>query len=123
MRHDSVDSLNCVRNGAADAAHFASDVQAARMLAATLPPAAPAAPDSRAAEELALRLQWTDLGNNGCASCGGFEIRNRDLPITFYATPTIPPGYSTPFDGDMDGVYFIATYVAGKGWHVQLNAC
>ncbi len=112
----------CLRNGSAPAARFADDLAASERLAATLPPVGPAAPDSLAAEELAVRLMWIELGNNGCAGCGGFVVKDL-VPLTRYAVPVTPPGSPTPADGNIDGIPFSATYVAGTGWDVVLQAC
>jgi hypothetical protein len=122
LRNDSQDQLPCLRNGAAPAARFAADLAAARRLAAATPGVAPVAPDSRAAEELAVRFAWIDGVNNGCASCGGMVIREL-VPITFYGSPTVPSNYDRAFDGVIQGVYFNAGYTPGTGWVVVLNAC
>ena len=45
------------------------------------------------------------------------------VPITFYDTPVTPHGYDRAFDGEIEGVYFTATYVAGQGWDILLHAC
>jgi len=122
LRNDETESMNCLRNGAAPAAQFAADVRAARGLASSLPPLTPVAPNSRAAEELAIRFAWISEVNNGCASCGGMIIKEL-VPITIYDVPVEPFGDGRTFEGDLDGVYFNATYVAGQGWNVQLLAC
>ena len=122
QRDDEVESVNCLRNGAAPAARFADDVKAARALAASAPPLAPVASDSQAAEELAIRFAWIDEVNNGCASCGGMVIKDL-VPITIYAEPVTPSGYDRTFNGEIQGVYFTATYVADHGWNIVLNAC
>jgi hypothetical protein len=82
QRNDETESMNCLRNGAVPAARFAADVRGARALAASVPPLTPVAPDSRAAEELAVRFSWISEVNNGCASCGGMVIKDL-VPITF----------------------------------------
>ncbi|HVA07360.1 MAG TPA: hypothetical protein VNG12_11530 [Acidimicrobiales bacterium] len=121
-RNDDTESINCLRNGAAPAAQFADDVKSARTLAASTPPLTPVASDSRAAEELAVRFVWIDEVNNGCAGCGGMVIK--DLPpTTIYAVPVTPQGYDRTFDGEIQGVYFTATYVVEHGWNIMLNAC
>jgi len=122
LRSDAQYALDCLRNGAAPAARFEADVAAARRLAAATPPVATPAPDSRPAEELAVRFAWIDEVNNGCASCGGMVIRDL-VPITVYGAPTVPPLYTSAFDGEIDGVYFTAGYTPGSGWAVRLNAC
>lgn len=122
QRNDEVESMNCLRNGAAPAARFADDVKVARALAASAPPLTPVASDSQAAEERAVRFAWIDEVNNGCASCGGMVIKDL-VPITIYAVPVTPRGYDRTFDGEIQGVYFTATYVADHGWNIMLNAC
>lgn len=123
---DPTMAQNCLRNGATPSAAFASDVAAARVLAAATPAPAPVAPDSKAAEELAVRFAWIDEVNNGCASCGGMVIREL-VPVMIYAAPTTPPLYDRTFDGQIDrgsaAVYFTAGYTPGAGWSVVLNAC
>jgi len=122
QRNDATESMNCLRNEAAPAARFAADVRTARALAASVPPLSPVAPDSPAAEELAVRFAWISEVNNGCASCGGMVIKDL-VPITIYGAPITPSGYDRTFDGEIEGVYFTATYIAGQGWNVLLNAC
>ncbi len=126
LREDPTMAHDCLNNGAAPSARFGSDAEAARSLAQATPTVAPVAPDSKAAEELAVRFAWIDEVNNGCASCGGMVIREL-VPITIYATPTTPPLYDRTFDGQLDSgtssVYFTAGYYPGTGWKVVLNAC
>jgi len=115
-------NLRCLRNGAAAAAQYAKDVASARSLAATLPHFTVALADSRAAEELAVRIVWIGGGNNGCANCGGYVIKDL-VPITWYPTTVTPPGSPTPADGTIDTIPFSGTYVPGKGWDIVLQAC
>jgi hypothetical protein len=112
----------CLHNGAAAAAQYATDVAAARSLAATLPHFTVAPGDSRAAAEVAVRIMWIGGGNNGCANCGGYIIKDL-VPITWYPTRVTPPGSPTPADGTIDTIPFSGTYVPGKGWDVVLQAC
>jgi len=122
QRNDEVKSINCLRNGAAPATRFADDVKTARALAASTPPLTPVASDSHASEELAIRFAWIDEVNNGCASCGGMVIKDL-VPITLYAAPVTPNGYDRTFNGEIQGIYFTATYEADHGWDITLNAC
>ena len=115
-------NLRCLHNGAAAAAQYATDVAAARSLAATLPHFTVALSDSRATEELAVRIVWIRGGNNGCANCGGFVIKDL-VPITWYPTRVTPPGSPTPADGTINTIPFSGTYVPGKGWDIVLQAC
>ena len=126
LRDDPTMAHDCLKNGAAPSAGFGADVAAARSLAAASPALTPVAPQSAAAEELAVRFAWIDEVNNGCASCGGMVIREL-VPVTIYTAPTAPPLYDRTFDGQIDSgtssVYFTAGYVPGTGWKVVLNAC
>jgi hypothetical protein len=113
-------ALACLRNGAEAAASFDTDLDAAKATARALPPVDAQAPDSRAAEELALRLALIHLGNTGCAGCGGFRA------TTMAAISWSPPAIESPtgpWDGTIDGIPFRTTYVPGEGWQVELNAC
>jgi hypothetical protein len=93
---------------------FDDDLAAARSRAASLPPLSPAAPDSHAAAELAVRLAYINLANSGCDSGGG-SLATEPIAVDWKA------------DGEWDGrvaeIPFKATYAAGSGWKVDLNAC
>lgn len=115
-------NLQCLHNGAAAAAQFATHAAATRWLAATLPHFTAAPADSRAAEELAVRIVWIRGGNNGCANCGGYVIKDF-VPIIWYPTRVTPPGSPTPADGTINTIPFSGLYVPGKGWDVVLQAC
>lgn len=83
-----------------------------------------AAPDSRAAADLAILLQNLDGRNSGCMSCGG--ERETSLPrITWYAIrmPAGFHGHPTPVDGNINGIDFLANYTPGTGWDIQAYAC
>ena len=122
LRDDTTIAIDCLRNGARAAARFPADLAAARVKAAGLAPVGPVAPDSRAAEVLAVRFAWISGANNGCASCGGMVIT--ELPaVTVYPGPVTPPGWDRSFDGEVARVYFTAGFVPGSGWSVQINAC
>jgi len=45
------------------------------------------------------------------------------VPITLYAAPVTPNGYDRTFNGEIQGIYFTATYEADHGWDITLNAC
>ena len=122
------DLLSCLHNGALAAARYPRDLAAAKKLAAHSPPVVAVAADSRAAEDLAVRLADIDLENSGCASCGGYTPTEL-VPITWFPQPKpIPPNQDT-FVGEIwatkpgSGVPFNAKYDAATGWTVQINAC
>jgi hypothetical protein len=113
-------ALACLRNGAEAAASFDADVDAAEATARALPAVVAQPPDSRAAEELALRLALIDMGNTGCAGCGGYRA------TTLVAISWTPPAIESPtgpWDGTIDGIPFRTTYLPGEGWQVRFNAC
>lgn len=115
--------LPCLKNGTQAAAQFASDVAAAHAVATSTSSIEVAAPGSRAAGELAIRLTNIQEMNYGCMSCGGQRLSTL-APITWHQTPgpsLNPPG--PPWDGNLGGLLFHATYTPGKGWSVELNAC
>jgi hypothetical protein len=113
-------ALACLRNGAEAAASFDADLDAAEATARALPTVVAQPPDSRAAEELALRLALIDMGNAGCAGCGGYRA------TTLAAISWTPPAIESPtgpWDGTIDGIPFRTTYLPGEGWQVRFNAC
>ena len=111
--------LDCLANGAPAAARFAADLAAARSLAASLPPIQAAAPGSRAAAEVAIRLEFIAKADGGCDSCGGYLATSPPQIVWRH----IPNAYGAPFDGTAGGIPFRASYRAGTGWSVFLNAC
>lgn len=119
------DLLRCLGNGSALAARYPGDLAAARTLARALPPVTLAGPRSRAAAEVAIRLEALRLAHNGCDSCGGLVTVRQDL-LTWM--PRQDPGWGvssrgwTTF-GRYDEIPFRARYVRGAGWEVQLLAC
>jgi hypothetical protein len=113
-------ALECLANGAHPAARFATDLATAHSKAAALPPVTPVPPDSRAAAELAIRLADIGLRNHGCMNCGGFVV-TEPAPIVWSPQPSFLG--DRPWDGTIGGVRFRATYTAGSGWNVELNAC
>lgn len=116
---DAKDVLLCLGQGAGAAAKFPTDLASARALAASTPPLTPVSSDSRAAAELAIRLQDITLRNRGCDSCGG-AVLTELLPIVWAQLPSWPG--APPWDGNIGGVAFRATHDA-EGWHIKLNAC
>lgn len=81
---DAQSVLRGLRNGAPAAASFSGDLAAARSLAQQTPPVTYAAPDSRAALELALRLQSVSLRNTCSEEFGGYAPRSLE-PIVWQA--------------------------------------
>lgn len=109
----------CLGNGAPAAARFAADLAAVRSLAEATPPVTVAAPDSRAAAEVAVQITFINVGNSGCDSCGGGVLTT--LPRIVWQRQYEPEGrYS---DGTVNGLRFNASYHPGTGWQVQLWAC
>jgi hypothetical protein len=102
-------------NGHEAATRFESDLAAARSLAESTPPVVVAAPDSRAAAELLLLVQYVDKANVGCDSRGGGVVTE---------LPTIT------WTGDSGGtigrpsmtIEFQAT-LGPDGYHVEIMAC
>ena len=112
----------CLQNGAEAAARYPDDLAALRSLADASAAVAVAAPDSRAAEGLAVRLGWINLLNTGCDGCGG-QVATDLHHVTVYDTPTFSPQAAGPVDGLVDEVGFWASFDADAGWHIQFNAC
>jgi hypothetical protein len=102
----------CLGNGGPAAARFSADLAGLRAAALAAPPVTPAAPDSRAAAELALRIQLINLANSGCAGCGGFV-----------ATTLAPVVWTSQSGGTIHGIRFQVTYHAGTGWEAVIWAC
>ena len=118
------EAMSCLGNGTQAAASCSADLAAARAVAAKAPPVTVAAPDSRAAADLAVLLQNLVGRNSGCMSCGG--ERETSLPtITWYATrmPAGFHGHPAPVDGNINGIDFLANYTLGTGWDIQAYAC
>jgi len=118
------EAMSCLGNGTQAAASFSADLAAARAVAAKAPPVTVAAPDSRAAADLAVLLRNLVGRNSGCMSCGG--ERETSLPtITWYATrmPAGFHGHPAPVDGNINGIDFLANYTLGTGWDIQAYAC
>ncbi|HVC69160.1 MAG TPA: hypothetical protein VNC61_02730 [Acidimicrobiales bacterium] len=64
------EALACLSNGTQAAASFGTDLVAARATAANTPPISVAAPDSRAAADLAVLIQNLNGRSSACMSCG-----------------------------------------------------
>jgi hypothetical protein len=120
LPYEPIDLLDELGNGHAAAARFDADLAALRSLAESTPPVTVAAPDSRAAAETLLHLQYVELANGGCDSRGGAVFP--DLP----AIDWIPSssGAGTPErDGHIDGIPFSAELTAAGTWDIVLWAC
>jgi len=114
------DLLRCLSYGADPAAHFADDLARAKTLASARSVTV-ATPGSRASAEVAVRLAWLRLGNVGCGACGAPVHRPVALSrIRWHNTPA-PVG--PPYNGDIDGTLFRATYQGSTGWDVAFNVC
>jgi hypothetical protein len=118
------DFEGCFAQGASAADRFAGDLAALTALAAKTPEFTVVAPDSRPAEELAVRVRYISLGNLGCASKGGY-VATDAIPIRWQTNPdqaggpdwqgTVgPPGAGIPFRGTFDPAF---------GWQIDLLAC
>jgi len=102
----------CLANGGPAAARFSADLAGLRAAALAAPPVTPAAPDSRAAAELAVRIQDIGLRDSGCMSCGGFV-----------ATTLAPVVWTSQSGGTINGIRFQVTYHASTGWEAAIWAC
>lgn len=112
------DLMRCLGGGAIAAARYSADMHAAQRLAAASPAFVPAKPASRAAAEVAIRLETIVLANGGCDSCGGYLFSS--MPAIVWHRSHIG---GVTWDGTVGRIPFQATYQPGSGWHVQLNAC
>ena len=113
-------TLDCLKNGSTPARSFAADLAAARASAAQVPPVPATDPGSRAAAEVAVRLQYVKLANSGCMNCGG--ARFTTLKVTWHPIDQRAEGGDL-WDGDVDTIPFSAHYTAGSGWAAQIDAC
>jgi hypothetical protein len=102
----------CLGNSGPAAARFSADLAGLRAAALAAPPVTPAAPDSRAAAELALRIQSINLHNSGCGGCGGFV-----------ATTLAPVVWTSQSGGTIHGIRFQVSYHAATGWQAVIWAC
>lgn len=115
-------SLNadCFVRGHEPKARLSADVAAARAIAESSAFTAPS-PDSRAAAEVRLRVEYINKANLGCGTMGGF-LATGPLPVQWSTEPSGDPQLP-PTDGTVNGVRFRATYTGAAGWTVELLAC
>ncbi len=111
--------LRGLRNGAPAAARFSGDLAAARTLAQQTPPVTIAAPDSRAALELALRIRSVGLRNTCAEQFGGYAPASLE-PLVWQP---VTGQHSSHYHGLIGGIEFTADYSAGHGWNIMLYAC
>jgi len=110
------DLMEELGNGHEAAERFDADLAAARELAAAQPPITVAAPDSRAAAERLVLLDYVLKANGGCDSRGGVVIE------------TLPPiVWESESGGTVHGRYsdieFVATLGPDGSWTAYINAC
>lgn len=111
--------LRGLRNGAPAAARFNGDLAAARTLAQQTPPVTIAAPDSRAALELALRLQSISLRNSCDEEFGGYAPTSLETIVWQPSTDQ----HSSHYEGLIGGIRFTADYTVQHGWKINIYAC
>jgi len=111
--------LDALGRGSLVARAYPADLAAAQALAATKPPILPAGFQSRAAAELAIRIELVKLANNGCNSSGVPVLRY--LPSIVWKTTMTPAG--DRLDGSIRGIAFQVAFTAANGWTVGLRAC
>jgi hypothetical protein len=116
---DARSVLRGLRNGAPAAASFSGDLAAARTLAQRTSPVTVVPPDSRAALELALRLQSIRLRNGCSEEFGGFAPRNLE-PVVWQPSAD---QHSSHYEGLAGGIRFTADYTVKRGWTIIINAC
>lgn len=115
----AADLIRCLGNGGPAAARFASDLAAAKALAASSAPLPVLSASSRAAADVAVRAYYVNLANRGCGNCGGEVFTS--LRNVVWTTPT--EGANGRVDGTVENIPFRATYEAGHGWRVVVYAC
>jgi hypothetical protein len=111
--------LRCLHNGAPAAARFGADLAAMRSLAQQTPPLTHAAPDSRAAAEVALRVNSIDKRNACSDECGGYAPTQLETVIWHPGTDQ----HSRHYEGTISGIRFQADYTAAHGWQIIIYAC
>jgi hypothetical protein len=116
---DAQSVLRGLRNGAPAAARFNADLTAARALAQQTPPVTVAAPDSRAALELALRLQ-SIAHRNSCSMMFGGYAPTSLAPIIWQPSAG---QHSSHDQGSIGGVRFTGDYTLRHGWKIIIYAC
>lgn len=114
---DATDVLRGLRNGAPAAASFDADLAAVHALARQMPPVAIASPHSRAAAELALRLNSIALRNFCSYEFGGWVPESLE-PIVWK-----PSHHPAHYEGTISGIEFEADYTVGHGWQIGIHAC
>lgn len=117
---EAKDLMTCLGGGAVAAARFDADLAAARSLAQHTVPFTLATPASRAAEEVAVRVQDIFLANAGCDSCGGARLTEWPTIVWGRFNSGVGMGMA---DGKIRDIGFSATYAPGKGWTIVLFAC
>ena len=115
---DAKGVLRCLHNGAPAAARFGADLSAMLALARQIPPVTLAGPESRAAAEVAVRVESISKVNFCSYDCGGYAPTQLE-PI--FWNPATRPGHYDGTIGQM--TRFQADYHAGQGWVVSINAC
>ena len=116
---DAQSVLRGLRNGAPAAASFSGDLAAARTLAQQTPLVTIAAPDSRAALELALRLQSVSLRNTCSEEFGGYAPKSLE-PIVWQSGAGQHPSH---YEGLAGGISFTADYTVKDSWKIIIHAC
>jgi hypothetical protein len=111
--------LRGLRNAAPAAARFNGDLSAAHTLAQQTPLVTVAAADSRAALELALRLQSISLRNSCDEEFGGYAPISLETIVWQPSTDQ----HSSHYDGLVGGIRFTADYTIQHGWKVSIHAC
>lgn len=107
--------LECLASGGVAADRFAQDLADARAAAASVPAVPSAAPDSRAAAEVAIRAEAILSGAGACGSCFGTAQTT--------LAPLVWEGSGTDWHGTVGGVPFRASYAVGTGWVVSGEWC
>lgn len=111
--------LRGLHNGAPAAARFGTDLTAVHILAQQTPLIAIAAPDSRAAAELALRTHSINIRNSCSELFGGWAPTELETIIWQPSTHQ----HTSHYEGTIGGGRFEATYTAGTGWQIIIYAC
>lgn len=107
--------LECLASGGVAADRFAQDLADLRAAAASVPAVPSAAPDSKAAAEVAIRAQAILSGARACGSC--FGTAQTTLAALVWK------GSGTDWHGTVGGVPFRASYAIGTGWVVSVESC
>lgn len=115
-------SLNadCFARGHVAKVRMPGDVDAARAVAESSAFVA-MSPDSQAAAEVLLRVEYINKANMGCGTMGGY-IATEPIPVEWSGEPSGDPTLP-PTDGNVNGVLFRASYADPAGWTVELLAC